>query len=248
MPINVYSVRNHLAEEKWKLISDTYKNLDTELEMECPNGHRQVQTYRQWRKRPQCEICLAGDPFKGKKNKVPPKKIGARRILALDAATGTTGYSIYDDDILVSYGLFKTNSEKNTVERINEVKKWLLAAIENYEIDFIGIENIQLQGYGPNASQMQVKTFQTLANLQGVLLDAAFESCIDHGLVYAVEWRKYCGVGEGTGRENKKKQAQDKVKLWYNQDCTQDEADAICIGKYFVNYLKKNKSSWGEDI
>ena len=30
--------------------------------------------------------------------------------------------------------------------------------------------------------------------------------------------------------------------------CTQDEADAICIGKYFVHILKKNKSNWGEDI
>ena len=55
-------------------------------------------------------------------------------------------------------------------------------------------------------------------------------------------------MGEGKGRENKKKQAQDKVKLWYQQDCTQDEADAICIGKYFCHILKNNKSSWGEDI
>ena len=248
MAINIYSVRNHLEEENWKLISDTYKNLDTELEMICPQGHQQIQTYRQWRKHPVCEKCMAGDPFKGKKNKVPPKRIDARRILALDAATGTTGYSIYDDDALVSYGTIKLDSSKDTTERINELKQWLLAAIEKHEIDFCGLENIQLQKFGPNETQAQVKTFQTLANLQGVLLDALFESCIDHGLVYAVEWRKYCGVGEGTGRENKKKQAQEKVKLWYGQDCTQDEADAICIGKYFVGQLKKNKSTWGEDI
>jgi len=40
MAINVYSVANHLEEEGWKLISNTYKNLNTELEMECPAGHR----------------------------------------------------------------------------------------------------------------------------------------------------------------------------------------------------------------
>ena len=39
MPINIYSVRNHLEAEGWKLISDTYKNLNTELEMVCPQGH-----------------------------------------------------------------------------------------------------------------------------------------------------------------------------------------------------------------
>ena len=55
MAINVYSVANHLEEEGWKLISDSYKNLDTELEMICPQGHKQIQTYRQWRKHPICE-------------------------------------------------------------------------------------------------------------------------------------------------------------------------------------------------
>ena len=186
MSINIYSVANHLEEEGWELISDSYKNLDTELEMKCPEGHLQTQTYRQWRKRPQCEICLAGD--------------------------------------------------------------WLIAAIKEWEPDFIGLEHIQLQTYGKGSSQFQVETYRVLANLQGVLIDTIFEACIDHDLAYSTEWRKYCGVGEGTGRENKKKQAQDKVKLWYNQDCTQDEADAICIGKYFVSLLKKNKSTWGEDI
>jgi len=40
MPINIYSVKNHLESEHWTLISDTYKNLNTELEMICPQGHR----------------------------------------------------------------------------------------------------------------------------------------------------------------------------------------------------------------
>jgi len=72
--------------------------------------------------------------------------------------------------------------------------------------------------------------------------------CIDHDLVYSTVWRQYCNVGSERGRENKKKLAQAKVKEWYNQNCTQDEADAICIGKYFVSKLKNSKSSWGEDI
>lgn len=40
MPINVYSVANHLKEEGWQLISDSYKNLNAELEMKCPQGHQ----------------------------------------------------------------------------------------------------------------------------------------------------------------------------------------------------------------
>ena len=248
MAINIYSVRNHLEEEGWQLVSDTYKNLNTELEMICPQGHKQFKTYGQWRKHPElCEQCMAGDPFKIKKNKVPAKGTDTTRILALDAATNITGYAIFDNGILVHYGTYKVHEGTDSAEtRINQVKKWLQEAIKEWDPDFIGLENIQLQTYGNN--QAQVKTFQVLANLQGVLVDTIFEACIDHDLAYAVEWRKYCDVGNGTGRENKKKQAQEKVKLWYNQDCTQDEADAICIGKYFVHLLKNKKSTWGEDI
>ena len=248
MAINIYSVSNHLEEEGWKLISTSYKNLDTELEMQCPEGHTQFITYGKWRKHPVCEVCLAGDPYKVKKNKVPIKTIDTQRILALDAATRITGYSIYDNGTLVSYGTYHADENKDTVDRINEIKHWLEVAIDEWEPDIVGVENIQLQNYGPNSSQMQVKTFQTLANLQGVILDTLFEKCIDHALCYSSEWRKYCGVGDGKGRENKKRQAQEKVESWYHVKCTQDEADAICIGKYFTHVIRKHNSSWGEEI
>lgn len=247
--INVYSVRNALEEEGWKLISDTYKNLKTELEMECPKGHKQFQTFEKWRKYKLCDACLAGDPYKVKKNKVPPKGDNITRILALDAATSITGYSLYDDRVLVSYGTFHTTSTVEPAARINQVKHWLKAALNEWQPDFVGIENIQLQSYGANAAQTQVKTFQTLANLQGVLLDIIFEASIDSDLVRPSEWRSYCGINEGdTHRDAKKKAAQAKVRIWYDLDCSEDEADAICIGKYFCNKIKINNSSWGEDI
>jgi hypothetical protein len=57
---------------------------------------------------------MAGDPFKIKKNKVPIKKIDTQRILALDAATVITGYSIFDDGELVSYGTHKVDKNLST--------------------------------------------------------------------------------------------------------------------------------------
>jgi Holliday junction resolvasome RuvABC endonuclease subunit len=87
---------------------------------------------------------MAGDPYKIKKNKVPIKGTDVNRILALDAATSITGYSIYDNKVLVGYGTFKTNSSCEAPERINQVKNWLKAAIKEWKPDFIGIENIQL--------------------------------------------------------------------------------------------------------
>lgn len=247
MPINIHSVSNHLESEGWKLISTTYKNLKTELEMVCPKGHVQLQTYENWRKHMQCDKCLAGDTSRIQ-NKVPPKQENTTRILALDAATIVSGYAVYDNTTLVNYGTFKAEKSMNTEARIDSVKKWLTAVIKEWEIDYVGLENIQLQTYGSGNNTPQVELYRALANLQGVLLNTLFEASIDHGLVYSTVWRKFCNVGEGTGRENKKRQAQEKVKLWYGRDCTQDEADAICIGKYFSQILKSAKTTWGEDI
>lgn len=247
--INVYTVKNALEAEGWQLKSEEYKNLKTPLEIICPCGHKQEQTFDQWRKHKICDICMAGDPYKVKKNKIPKKGQDTQRILALDAATGITGYSIYDDKALVGFGTFKTTATLPATERINNVKNWLKAALKEWKPDFVGIENIQLQKYGTGGAQAQVKTFQTLANLQGVLLDTIFEACIDHELVYPTEWRSYCGVSDGDlHREARKKAAQAKVKIWYDIDCSEDEADAICIGKYFCGKLKSNKVTWGEDI
>lgn len=246
--INIYTVQNALEAEGWKLISEAYKNLKTPLDMVCPHGHQQSQTFEYWRKHKLCDACVAGDPYKVKKNKVPEKGMNTTRILALDAATGITGYALYDDKVLVNYGTFKTSAMLPATERINAMKNWLKAALKEWEPDFVGIENIQLQKYGPSAAQAQVKTFQTLANLQGVILDTIFEACIDSDLVYPSEWRSYCGIGDGDQhREARKKAAQAKVKIWYDLQCTEDEADAICIGKYFCNKIKVH-STWGEDI
>ena len=247
--INIFSVRNALEAEGWKLVSENYKNLKTPLDMICPEGHQQQQTFENWRKHKMCDKCIAGDPYKIKKNKIPKKGIDTQRILALDAATNITGYSIYDNRQLVGYGTFRATTGQPSTERINQVKKWLQAALDEWEPDFVGVENIQLQKYGPTASQAQVKTFQTLANLQGVILDTLFEACIDSDTVYSSEWRAYCGVNDGDQhRDPKKKAAQLKVKAWYDIDCSEDEADAICIGKYFCNKIKINKINWGEDI
>jgi len=156
---------------------------------------------------------MAGDPYKIKKNKIPVKQEGVERILALDAATGITGYSIFDNGELINYGTHKEDKELPSEVRINQVKKWLIAMIQESQPDFIGIENIQLQSFGHN--NYQVETYRTLANLQGVLLDAIYEAGIKHDLVYSTAWRKYCDVGTGAGRENKKKLAQAQVKVWY---------------------------------
>ena len=142
MPINIYTVTNDLENAGWKLLSTSYKNLNTELEMQCPKGHKQLITYGAWRKNPVCAACLAGDTTKAQNKVIPKKDDNTRRILALDAATSISGFAIYDNETLVYYNTFKTDKTKSTTARINEVKKWLMHIINEYEIDFLGLENI----------------------------------------------------------------------------------------------------------
>ena len=72
--INVYSVRNALEADGWQLVSEVYKNLKTPLEMICPAGHKQEQTFDNWRKHKLCDICMAGDPYKVKKIRFPKRE------------------------------------------------------------------------------------------------------------------------------------------------------------------------------
>lgn len=235
MPINYYTVANHLEAEGWRLLSTSYKNLQDPLEMLCPVGHKQEQTYGEWRKHSQCQLCEKKANTVKIKNNIADKAQNTYRVLALDAASIITGYSIYDDKTLIAYGVHKENSNDDIVKRINGVKKWLIETVHDIKPDLVGIEHIQLQVYkgAYQQSQAQVEVYRKLANLQGVILDAMHELQIPCELVNSSAWRSYLSI-DGQYREQKKKATQNKVKLLYDIDCTEDEADAICIGKYFA--------------
>lgn len=244
MAINIFSVQNDLEEKGWQLVSTEYVNLSSPLKMICPRGHDVEDSYGHWRKYCICEKCMGGKGSHIKKE-IPLKTDGVYRILALDAATVTTGFSVYDNNELVSYGTFHANADLDTTERINKVRKWLTNLIDEHCIDEIVLEQIQLQSFNGNPNSPQVQVFQTLANLQGVILDTAFELDIPCELIYSSTWRHVCGITEGRTREEKKKAAQVHVKSWYGLDATQDEADAICLGKCRTRQPKK-KIIWGE--
>ena len=81
---------------------------------------------------------------------------------------------------------------------------------------------------------MGVDTFQKLAQVQGAIILLCKLNEIPYEIVYASEWRKYCNFLKGNDkhREAQKKITQEWVLKKYNKVCTQDEADAICIGVY----------------
>lgn len=243
MAINIYTVQADVEQAGWKLISTTYKNLRTPMQFQCPKGHDVESTYDEWRKYKICPKCHKTLTNSVERNKILPKVHPSDyRIVALDAATGTTGYAVYDDKKLTSYGTFATDPALEATARINQLKQWLEDCLDVWNPDAVCIENIQLE--------KNVKMFQTLANLQGVILDYLYENEVRYELVYASTWRTFLGLNERDVRDSAKKKAQFYVQMTCNLKCSQDEADAICIGRYAVNHIQKPrvKIDWGEDI
>ena len=230
--ITLEEIAQELAKENWKVLSTEYTNLSTEMCFECNEGHKVFTSWDKLRKKRECPVCKQND-LKENKPILKEKKKGTKRVFALDQATHKSGWAVFDDGKLIRYGVLEV-SGKEEVERFHEVKAWLISMIAIWEPDLIALEGIQYQA---NIS-MGVTTFQTLARLQGILLDTCYEQNIPCMVCPTNTWRAHCGV-KGRARSDKKKSMQLLVKQWFDISVTDDESDAIGIGKYASDSFKK---------
>lgn len=219
------AAKEEVAALGWTLISNGYKNLDTIMDFVCPEGHNLQLTLKQWRKSPQCSICEHSSIVKQKKK-------NDNRIIALDNATHITGWAVFDDNKLVSYGKYIVKKD-DTSDRILEMGDWLTNLLDKWEPNTIILEDIQQQN--------NVSTFKVLAKLQGVLEYISKKSGIEYYIISPSTWKSNAGV-KGKSRTDQKKSAQLIVQQLYNIQATQDESDAILLGKYGVDkFLKNNR-------
>lgn len=234
--IRLEDIKDELAADGWLVISDKYENLKSEMTFECPYGHRVFLPWEKLRSKRECPSCKAQTTIKVD-NEVLPKPKGIRRVLALDQASKVTGYAIYDNDKLIKYGTFST-SGTDEVERFAMVRSWLLSMIRSWKPDYIGIEGIQFQEEG-SGQKMGVTVFQTLARLQGILMMACYDEKVPFEICPTNTWRHSCGV-KGKTRTDKKRSTQLLVEQWYDIKVSEDEADAIGIGRHLVTFIQKN--------
>ena len=233
--IKIEDIQESLAPLKWEVISRQYKNLDSEMIFKCPEGHTVYTSWRKIRGKAVCPVCK-NNIYKEQENKIVQKNKDVKRILALDQATHVTGYSIYDGKKLIKYGIFET-SGNDEIQRDNDLKCWLVSMINNWAPDHIFLEDIQLQNFGKGTSEFSfqngvgIQTYKVLAHLQGILMEACYELKIPYSLCSPATWRAHCEV-KGRTKSDKKRSMQLKVKDWFDISVTNDEADAIGIGKY----------------
>ena len=140
--ISIESIKQELENDGWQLISTTYKNLDTNLEYKCKEGHTVIGPWKKYRENRICPSCMR-ERLKPDDSKYKKKK-SDYRILALDQATRTSGYAVFNNKNLIDYGSF-TVDEGTDIERSVKVKQWMISLIDRYEVDFVGLEGIQFQ-------------------------------------------------------------------------------------------------------
>lgn len=144
------------------------------------------------------------------------------RILAFDQASRTSGYAVFDDDKLVDYGKF-TFEDVDFGMRLLRIRERVDKLIEKYQPNKVYFEDIQLQD--------NVETFKKLAEVFGVIDELLTEKDIPHEAILSVTWKSALNI-KGKLRADQKRNAQEWVINTYNIKPTQDECDAICIGKY----------------
>lgn len=144
------------------------------------------------------------------------------RILAFDQASRTSGYAVFDDDKLVDYGKF-TFEDTDFGMRLLRIRERVDTLIEKYQPNKVYFEDIQLQD--------NVETFKKLAEVFGVIDELLTEKDMPHEAILSVTWKSALNI-KGKLRADQKRNAQKWVINTYNIKPTQDECDAICIGKY----------------
>lgn len=236
--LSMETIKSEIELEHFKLISEDYKNLETELELECPKGHKVFKSLKVFRRDPTCPTCLETMRTSFEIKEILPAKTKEKyRIIALDQSTTTTGFSIFDGTDLLQSGIYKPKND-GIVVRIADTHQWFVSMLQTVKPDCVIFEDIQ--------KQQNIKTFRHLAFLLGVLIVSAIEHKLPYRTFLSSEWRKPFNITAGT-RTDKKQAARQKIIKFYDFKPGFDEAEAILIGRYYATKHKKEATlfKWG---
>ena len=129
------------------------------------------------------------------------------RILSLDQASYTTGYTIFDNGKIIKVNHFDCVGD-DLADRLVQFREKITNLINDYEIDEVVCEDIQLQD--KNGKEVGIKTFKILAEVLGVLCELLQELDMDYTIVPPIVWKATFKIA-GKGRTEEKKLAQKYV-------------------------------------
>lgn len=155
-------------------------------------------------------------------------------IIALDSATKITGYSVWNDNKLISHGVLDSNIKQNDyLERIKVMCELIEQLLDKYKLDYVGIEGVQYQN--------NFNTYHQLSVNQGAIAKILFDRDIPFEIIPVNTWRSYNEIKGNKKRAEQKATAIALVKELYKIDATDDECEAILIGRYLQNKILKGE-------
>ncbi len=95
--------------------------------------------------------------------------------------------------------------------------------------DFVGLESTQFQN--------NYQSYATLSQMQGVIFGILFELNKAFTCVEPTKWKAFCSI-KGRKRHEQKLATIQMVKDKFGIEVSEDVADAIGIGIYFINNIK----------
>lgn len=154
------------------------------------------------------------------------------KILALDQSTNVNGYSIWNNDELSAFGHFKSQGEKSIL-KMEDIYLQIKELIKNNAPDYVVIEGVQFQ--------KNYKVYSILSQLQGMLFSLFFQEDTPFFVVEPTSWKSFSKLNLKNKREEQKKEAIETVKNLFGKVVTEDEADAILLGRYACSFVKEIK-------
>ncbi len=155
-------------------------------------------------------------------------------ICGIDASSNKTGVSVFKDSEYVEHTLIDLHKIKDVEKRIPMMIDEICKYIHKFKPDKIIMEETVMTS---NAS-----TLKKLSYLAGGVMFYAYRKGIEFELTIPSAWRKKCGLEQSSkiSREALKLESMQAVKITYGLDVTDDESDAILIGRSGFDLPKIN--------
>ena len=106
------------------------------------------------------------------------------RLLALDQSSRITGWAVFDDGKLLKFGKISA-AQSDVGDRLYYIRKEVIDLINEFDIEEVVLEDIQLQSNVMN----NVQTFKALAEVFGVLYELFVELQIPRTAVLSTVWK-----------------------------------------------------------
>ena len=148
-------------------------------------------------------------------------------ICGIDASTSCTGWSIFKDDKLITYGAIKPHGE-DWRGRVMDLTMALSEIFKIHRPNIIYIEETY--------TARNPQTTKVLTRLQGIVYAWCMNNECEFNTIRPSEWRKWLNFTQNKNvkREQLKKQSLQYVLDNYGLEVTDDESDAICIADAVV--------------